>query len=185
MTNYYLVDNDSVYIRLDRCNPRGRYSRRHGSKCARVSGGTCHCNSNGAPPREMDPLWALIEAADFDLVNGCPGKWYAVWKAEQRTFYVSMNRRPSGTGQHLLHRVILGLDGTCRPLVDHVKHDGLDNRRSNLRLSTHSENARNTRRRDGYISPYTREGLTIRVPTWGQFPLLRLRLAGIRGEATT
>ena len=37
-----------------------------------------------------------------------------------------------------MHRVILGLDegATC----DHINHNGLDNRRANLRPATHSQN---------------------------------------------
>lgn len=46
-----------------------------------------------------------------------------------------------------MHRLLIGApDGIC---VDHANHDGLDNRRSNLRLAGQSNNSANTRRRAG------------------------------------
>lgn len=40
-----------------------------------------------------------------------------------------------------LHRLILNYDG--RNDVDHINHNGLDNRKQNLRIVSHSDNARN------------------------------------------
>lgn len=40
-----------------------------------------------------------------------------------------------------LHRLILGYDGDLD--IDHINHDGLDNRKCNLRIVTHSLNAMN------------------------------------------
>jgi hypothetical protein len=45
-----------------------------------------------------------------------------------------------------LHRVILGVPPELE--CDHINHDRLDNRRSNLRFATRSQNARNVKGRD-------------------------------------
>ncbi len=65
-----------------------------------------------------------------------------------------------------MHRYIAGFpDGM---VIDHINHNGLDNRRSNLRIVTRAENLRNSRRRtntgeksisktkDGYIVNYSK-----------------------------
>lgn len=49
-----------------------------------------------------------------------------------------------------IHRAILNApDGT---VVDHINHNGLDNRRKNLRIATYSQNSANRRmKNDSYI----------------------------------
>jgi hypothetical protein len=42
-----------------------------------------------------------------------------------------------------MHRAVLGLSAGDRTRVDHKDHDTLDNRRSNLRVSTRSQNSAN------------------------------------------
>ena len=44
----------------------------------------------------------------------------------------------------MMHRFLL--DAPVGLVVDHINHDGLDNRRSNLRLATYAQNAANRRR---------------------------------------
>lgn len=46
------------------------------------------------------------------------------------------------------HRLIMGANGRHQS-VDHINHDILDNRKSNLRLCSHAENLRNTKKRCG------------------------------------
>jgi len=78
-------------------------------------------------------LVALVDERDFKMFGRV--RWYAV----RRKHYVYVRSRLG-----LLHRVIMnapaGLD------VDHVNGNGLDNRRSNLRLATRQQNLHNSRK---------------------------------------
>ncbi len=88
-------------------------------------------------------LVAIVDDADFDLVAGT--RWYGAPGAN--TFYaVNRNVREHGKQTTLyMHRLILGLGRFVMggPEVDHLNRNGLDNRRSNLRVVTHRENAQN------------------------------------------
>lgn len=86
---------------------------------------------------------AIIDAEDFGLVSQykwqalrCPNTVYAV----------------RGGGKVLLHRVLLNAPDGMH--VDHKNHDGLDNRKTNLRLCTHSENNRNRQKQTGCSSKF-------------------------------
>lgn len=85
-------------------------------------------------------LWAIIDAADIALVQGI--KWHL--KIGRTCFYASTDvRDKEGCWRHrLLHRLLLGNPSSP---VDHANSDGLDNRRSNLRLCSASQNACNSR----------------------------------------
>lgn len=83
---------------------------------------------------------AVIDAADVPLVEAW--NWQA--NATGNTMYAARSeKRGSKTTVFLMHRVILGAKPGTK--VDHVNRDGLNNRRSNLRLATHTENMRNSR----------------------------------------
>jgi hypothetical protein len=85
-------------------------------------------------------LWAIIDDADRGLVE--PYTWIAVESKE--TFYVRGYLRGGGRKRWiLLHRLLLNASKGVE--VDHRNRDGLDNRRSNLRLATRSQNRANTR----------------------------------------
>lgn len=87
---------------------------------------------------------ATIDVADWPLVRA--HTWHACsygrnsWRAETT---LRVNKRSI----HIrLHRLLMGLtkgDGKC---VDHINGDGLDNRRSNLRVCTRHENLCNRRK---------------------------------------
>ena len=82
---------------------------------------------------------ALVDAADYDWLM--QWRWYAV--RCKHTFYAGRNE-PRGNGvRHSIrmHCVILG--ATDAEFVDHSNHDGLDNRRSNIRIATPKDNASN------------------------------------------
>lgn len=85
--------------------------------------------------------FALVDDEDFDRVTEA-GSWYA--HESLNTSYATQNYRPDG-GKYTtrrMHSFITGL-----PYVDHVNGNGLDNRRTNLRLATASQNQANQRMR--------------------------------------
>ena len=89
--------------------------------------------------------FAIVDAADYEELNQY--KWHAT-KAG-RTYY-AMRRK--GRKLIRMHREILKAP---RGLVcDHINHDGLDNRKRNLRLCTQGQNCRNKSARKGCSSKY-------------------------------
>lgn len=66
-------------------------------------------------------------------------------KKDRNTFYCQSSVKGERKNI-LLHRFVLNYNGNM--IVDHVNRNGLDNRRSNLRLVTLSMNSRNSRRSD-------------------------------------
>lgn len=79
---------------------------------------------------------ALVDDEDFDWLN----QWKWCVMRRKKTFYVVRSAR-SHSKMAYLHRVILNAPKGME--VDHINGDGLDNRRSNLRLATRAENGRN------------------------------------------
>lgn len=99
--------------------------------------------------RNKPSLWAVVDLADLERVQRY--RWHSV-KIRQRTYAQTTIRRNGGKTHIYLHRYIL--DAPARALVDHVDHDGLNNRRSNLRLATATGNVRNARLRSDNPSGY-------------------------------
>ncbi|OHB81180.1 MAG: hypothetical protein A2W31_05055 [Planctomycetes bacterium RBG_16_64_10] len=92
---------------------------------------------------------ALVDDRDYPLVSRYRWKairprtiWYAQRNAWNGRRYVGL----------FMHRVVMAVGDGER--VDHVNCDGLDNRRSNLRVATRSENAANFRKSDGCSSRF-------------------------------
>jgi hypothetical protein len=82
---------------------------------------------------------AIIDAADVPLVEGF--NWCS--RADGLTFYAARTDYSSGKKTVRMHRVIMNCSKGFE--IDHIDGDGLNNRRSNMRLSTHAENMRNRR----------------------------------------
>lgn len=70
-------------------------------------------------------------------------------------------------GQHyFMHRFIMGLSKGDGKYIDHINGDGLDNRLSNLRICTKSENQQNQRPRHVGRSKYKGIGYYVRDRKW-------------------
>jgi len=84
----------------------------------------------------------MVDVEDVQKVAGI--KWYVTWNG------YAMNRsKTQGRNTNLrAHRIIMdtpkGLD------TDHINHDKLDNRKSNLKICTRSENLMNRQGAKGY-----------------------------------
>jgi hypothetical protein len=92
----------------------------------------------------------IVDDADFDWLN--QWRWRASWSKYTRTFYAvrSAYRTHGPRDAVYMHRLILGLVKGDGKIGDHIDPSStLDNRRSNLRVATISQNNSNCRlRRD-------------------------------------
>lgn len=86
--------------------------------------------------------FALVDNEDFEFLSRW--KWYVSRNNHfPFTEYAKRNRHLDDNSKEIfMHRVILEMHGQLnhKKLVDHINHDGLDNRKSNLRPATMSEN---------------------------------------------
>lgn len=107
---------------------------------------------------------ALVDDCDADLAEI---KWYAQYSAKIKGFYA---QRSPGI---LMHRVILGrvlgIELEKRDFVDHIHHNTLDNRRSELRLATPSQNNINAHMYSTNISGYKGVSFNKQADKWRAF----------------
>jgi hypothetical protein len=101
--------------------------------------------------------WAIISLIDYDELMRW--KWYARWNPGMKSFYACRKINVNGkTVTVQMHRQVLGLVQDDPRKGDHKNTNTLDNRRSNLRIATHSQNMHNHRKRadnkSGYIGVY-------------------------------
>lgn len=82
--------------------------------------------------------YALVDDGDYEELNR--HKWHASWNPTNRSYYA---KRRVGRVMVRMHREICELKPGDRKEVDHINHDTLDNRRSNLRVCVHQENSQN------------------------------------------
>ena len=80
----------------------------------------------------------IVDDQDFEWLS--KSKWYT--KRGRKLFYARHKERGKKHQKEvLMHRLILNAPQGMQ--VDHINGDGLDNRRSNLRLATNSQNLKN------------------------------------------
>lgn len=85
--------------------------------------------------------FAIVDDSDLKLVSKY--KWH-VYEQGNNKYAVTTSRADSGKESTIrMHRLIL--DAKKGTSVDHINHNGLDNRRINIRICTQSQNAMNAR----------------------------------------
>src|SRR3990167_1278957 len=82
----------------------------------------------------------IIDLEDFGKIQSYT--WYAIYNPPTKSFYASgnilLNKKRK---QKLLHRFIM--DCPSHLQIDHMNHNTLDNRKSNMRIVTSQENHQN------------------------------------------
>ena len=97
-----------------------------------------------------------IDKSDYDTVkNYC-------WHMAKHRGYFTANSRDGTNRSLFLHRLILGISD-CDMFVDHINWDKSDNRKSNLRVATKSENNTNIKKKSNNTTGYT--GVTLNKHT--------------------
>ncbi len=97
--------------------------------------------------------FALVDDEDYQELSLF--KWCAVRR--RTTWYAVRGGSRDESGKQksfLMHRAILGLKKGDKLESDHRDHNGLNNRRSNLRLCTHSQNCMNRKLQKDVTSKY-------------------------------
>jgi len=89
-------------------------------------------------------LYAIVDAADYPSLSRW--SWQAWTDNKRQTFYAIRSvKGPDGTKHSVrMHRELCGNEAET---VDHKNHDGLDNRRHNLRPCSRLDNIGNQRKR--------------------------------------
>lgn len=88
---------------------------------------------------------AVIDTSDLEKVKSHEGKWYPIMSAQKTVYVQGVKRNKSGKSRikkaYGIHRFIM--EPQKRFQVDHIDHDTLNNRRSNLRTVTRAQNQQN------------------------------------------
>lgn len=100
-------------------------------------------------------LYAIVDDEDYEELS--QHRWHASGSATSNGCFYAMRRGKNSDGHRkliLMHREILGLEFGDGIIGDHVDGNTLDNRRQNLRRSTVSQNAINSRVRSTNTSGF-------------------------------
>lgn len=98
--------------------------------------------------RNEESLWTIIDLEDLERVINFPYTWYAKLNKSIGKYYVYASEYQPKTKRCkpiFLHQFIMEANGK---IVDHRNNDGLDNRKSNLRMATDKNNSTNRRSRN-------------------------------------
>lgn len=101
---------------------------------------------------------ALVSEEDYEWLS--QWKWYAAFTSRNTKWYARRGRRASERTETETSAQIYMHIAIMKPpkgmVVDHLNHDGLDNRRENLEIVTQEENMRrvpNWRKREQKFDP--------------------------------
>jgi len=92
--------------------------------------------------------YAIVDLEDLPKLS--PIRWYASSNRHSHIVYAHTHDS-KGENDTYMHHFILGVKGV---IVDHINGNGLDNRKSNLRICTHKQNCRSSRKRKIKTSKY-------------------------------
>lgn len=97
-----------------------------------------------------DDIHAIVDDEDYERLNKF--KWSL--QEGKNTYYAARNDKSSGKRKYIyLHRAVLNVTDS-KILVDHINGNGLDNRKSNLRLCNNSKNQANRVKSKHSTQPY-------------------------------
>jgi len=147
-STYMICLSRAALMCRQKTNFVGRWRQVHlDSRCANFYPTTNYRLSLQEP--RLIPLtrqkFAIVDAKDYYYLSQF--QWYALHG--KRTFYAC--RRKNGKTIKM-HRLIT--NAPSHLVVDHIDHNGLNNRRSNLRLCTAAQNTRNAAPSTGATSKY-------------------------------
>ena len=93
--------------------------------------------------------FAIVDDEDFEEISKY--NWYAIKKSNYDAYVAMTTIRQFPKKNVLMHRMIMGNQTTMD--IDHINHDTLDNRKSNLRICTSRQNQCNRKRKNktGFI----------------------------------
>ena len=133
--------------------------------------------------RMAQPKYAIVDPADYERLR----KYEWLSKKGKNSFY-ARRRVPTGKGgkQTLVYMHQEVIDVPKGMVVDHINHDGMDNREANLRPATHCENMYNRKKpsRTSY-SKYKGVSWKKNTCTWQvqiKFKKKRIHLGTFRSE---
>lgn len=102
-----------------------------------------------------------MDAADIERLKGMP---WRIYRSGRHAYARAVIRRQGGRGGWpyvMMHRYLLDLEFGDPQCVDHIDGNGLNNSRSNLRICSRGDNARNrgpTTGRVGYKGVHLQQG---------------------------
>lgn len=97
-------------------------------------------------------LECVVDADDIERLHKFDRPWCAFWSETSRTYYVYCRSLLPPREVILLHRWLLGTAPSLH--VDHQDHNGLNNRKSNIRSVSRSVNQLNNRKPRNNTSGY-------------------------------
>lgn len=103
--------------------------------------------------------FAIVDDEDYEWLNQY--KWCALKNGNTWYAVRAIRTRGKKSLEHM-HRIIIGAPEDIQ--TDHANHNGLDNRKANLRLATNAQNQFNSRPQVGTLSLY--KGVTKKGRSW-------------------
>lgn len=96
---------------------------------------------------------AIVDVEDFDLLSNYNWGILTPYKGQYTTYAMKKSQAERKGKSRLMHRIVMNAPRNIS--VDHINGNGLDNRKSNLRLCSHRENLCNSnKQRNGITSIY-------------------------------